>query len=349
MGLDDYLRAMPKVELHLHLEGSIRPAILLELAEQHGVELPVRRLEDVQRWYIFRDFNHFVQIYVNIVKVLQTPDDFKRITYDLGRTLAAQNVQYAEVTWTPSLHVNKPGMSFERLLDSINAGRDQAKAEFGIDMRWIPDIARNLDVELAVQLAEWISSPYAQANGVVALGLGGQEVGYPPELFEEAFRVARQNGLPGNPHAGELMGPSSMWGAIHNLHAIRIGHGVRATEDPALVDYLVEHQIPLEINPTSNLCLNVFPSYEQHSLKTLFDAGVLVTINSDDPPMFNTTINEEYLHAVYRCGLTVSELETIALNAVKVSYLPDDQKAKMLAQFEAEYAHLRRLHGLDGA
>lgn len=347
MGLDEYIWAMPKVELHLHLEGSIRPEILLELADRHGVELPVKTLEDVQRWYIFRDFDHFVQIYINIVKVLLTPDDFSLITYDLGRTLAAQNVRYAEVTWTPSLHVNKLGMSFEYLLDGINNGLDHARKDFGIDMRWIPDIARNLDAKIAVKLAKWISSPYAQANGVVALGLGGQEVGYPPELFEEAFTIARQNGLPGNPHAGEMMGPPSIWGSLRNLHAVRIGHGVRAIEDPALVEYLVEHQIPLEVNPTSNLCLGVYPDYAAHPIKTLFDAGALVTLNSDDPPMFNTTINDEYYHAYYDCGFSLDELETMALNAVKVTYLPDHQKAKMLAQFEAEYRHLRRIHGLN--
>ncbi len=348
MSLEHYLREMPKVELHLHLEGSIRPEILLQLAQRHNVDLPASSEAEIRNWYTFRDFNHFVQIYINIVKVLQQPDDFSLITYDLGKTLAAQNVRYAEVTWTPGLHIDKPGLSFEAILDGINAGRDQARSEFGIDMRWIPDIARNLEAEpeVAERIARLVSSQRGQDGGIVALGLGGMEVDFPPEMFTNAFAIARQNGLPGNPHAGETVGPSSIWGSLRSLQACRIGHGVRAIEDPELVQYLVDQQVPLEVNPTSNLCLGVYPSYESHALKQLVEAGVLVTINSDDPPMFNTTINDEYVHAVYDCGLTLEQLETAALNAVRVTYLPDADKATMLAAFESDYHRLRQKYSL---
>lgn len=347
MTLIAYIKDMPKVELHLHLEGSIRPEILLQLADRHGVKLPVQTAAEIEQWYKFRDFNHFVSIYMVIVSVLLEPEDFALITYDLGKTLAAQNVRYGEVTWTPGLHIHKPGLDFPTLLAAVNVGRDRAREAFGIDFRWIPDIARNLEPETADQIAEWVSSPLGQAGGVVALGLGGMEVDFPPEIFEAAFAIAQQNGLPGNPHAGETMGPSSIWGAIHSLKANRIGHGVRAIEDPALVEYLAEHQIPLEVNLTSNLCLNVFPSYEAHSLKSLLDAGVIVTINSDDPPMFNTTINDEYLHAVMDCGLTLEQLETVALNAVRASYLPAERKEAMLNEFQADYQRLRQKHGIS--
>lgn len=346
MSLTNYLRAIPKIELHLHLEGSIRPEILLQLADKHGVILPIKTEAEIHEWYTFRDFNRFIEIYMAIVSVLLTPDDFALITYDLGQTLAAQNVRYAEVTWTPGLHISKDKLNFELLLDGINAGRDRAKSEFGIDMRWIPDLARNIEVKTAPQIARLVSSPFGQDGGVVAFGLGGFEVNYPPEDFTEAFQIARQNGLPANPHAGETVGPSSIWGAIRSLKAHRIGHGVRAIEDPALVEYLVEHQIPLEVNPTSNLCLNVFPSYQEHALKQLVEAGVIVTINSDDPPMFNTTLNDEYIHAVQDCGLSLEQLENAALNAIRVSYLPAERKAELLAEFEADYHRLRQEYQL---
>ncbi len=345
MALDDYIRAMPKAELHLHLEGSIRPEILLQLAAKYNHSLLGGNTEaDIRKWYIFRNFNHFVEIYFAIVQVLLAPDDFELITYDLGQTLAAQNVRYAEITWSPSLHVEK--LDFASVLAGVNAGRARAKQAFDIEMRWIPDIVRNMGPGPAEEAARWISSPAAQQGGVVALGLGGIEVDYPPEMFEHAFKIGLDNGLPSNPHAGETVGPPSVWGALRTLRATRIGHGVRSIEDPVLMQYLIEHQIPLEVNLTSNLCLGVYGSYAEHTLPQLVEAGVCVTLNSDDPPMFNTTLNDEYLHAVHDCGLTLEQLETIALNAVRKSYLPDDQKEAMLADFEADYRRLRKQFGV---
>lgn len=347
MGINEYLCEMPKVEIHLHLEGSIRPEILLQLADRHGIRLPVKTEVEIRDWYIFEDFPKFIDIYQAIVKVLKTPEDFALISYDLGKTLAAQNVRYAEVTWTPGLHAYKDDLNFISILEGVNDGRDRAYDEFGIQMQWIPDIARNLEVDNAVEIAEWVSSKAGRDGGVVALGLGGFEVEYPPELFDAAFKLARENGLPANPHAGETVGPSSIWGSINTLQATRIGHGVRSIEDPELVQYLVEHQIPLEVNPTSNICLKIYDSYGEHPLKTLADSGVIVTINSDDPPMFNTTLNDEYVHAVHDCGLSLEQLEKAALDAVRVTYLPDDQKSAMLQAFQSEYQQLRQKHSIE--
>jgi adenosine deaminase len=192
------------------------------------------------------------------------------------------------------------------------------------------------------EAAAWIYSDEAIAGGVVALGLGGNEAGHPPEWFEEPFRKARERGLPANPHAGELEGAASIRGAIDTLKARRIGHGVRAIEDPELVRYLAENQIPLEVNPTSNLCLNVYPSYEAHPLQQLIEARCIVTINSDDPPLFNTTLTDEYIHAVEDCGLTIEQLEETVLNGIRYSYLPDDEKTTMEADFRGEFARLRQ-------
>ncbi|HEX3053280.1 MAG TPA: adenosine deaminase [Aggregatilineaceae bacterium] len=339
MSLSEFIQAMPKVELHVHLEGTVQPATLLELATKNGVSLPAADVAGLRSWYTFRDFDHFIEIYFQICSCLCTADDLSRITYEYGRSMAEQNIRYAEVTWTPFTHVKK-GLSYEDVLAGINAGRAQAKREWGVRMRWIPDIVR-CNPETASTVVDWLTSSLSQDGGVVALGLGGPEAGWPPEPYESAYAQALAKGLHSNPHAGECAGPESVWGAIRALQAERLGHGVRAIEDPALVAYLADHQIPLEVNPTSNLCLGVYPSYQAHPLRTLLEAGVCVTINTDDPALFNTTLNQEYLHAVQNCGLTLDQLQTVALNAVRSTYLPENEKLAMLNIFENEYQRLR--------
>ncbi len=348
MSLKSYLAAMPKAELHVHLEGSILPETVLFLAERNKINLPVDTVEGLQKLYEFTDFPHFITIYTMITGCLQQPEDYIEVVYRFGQEMARQNIRYAEVTWSPQSHVWR-GIPFSVLLEALNEGRSKARADFGVEMRWIPDIVRSwIDAadEFHQEAAAWIYSDEAMAGGVVALGLGGFEVGYPPEQFEVPFRLARERGLPGNPHAGETEGAASVWGAIRSLKARRIGHGVRAVEDPSLVRYLADAQIPLEVNPTSNLCLKIYPSYAQHPLKQLIEAGCIVTINSDDPPLFNTTLTDEYWHAVVDCGLTLEQLEDAALNAVRYSYLPANEKSDLLAEFETAYAHLRPAHGI---
>ena len=338
MSLVDFIQAMPKVELHVHLEGTVQPETLLGLAHRNGVELPASDIAGLRDWYRFRDFDHFISIFSTICGCLRTPDDFARIVYEYGRSMHTQNIRYAEVTFSPYTHVT-PQLPWHALLAALNQGRARAEQEWGVRMRWIPDIVRCFP-DTANMVVDWLTDPQAQAGGVVALGLGGPEVGWPPELFEDAFRVALDKGLHSNPHAGETVGPASVWGALRALKAERIGHGLRAVEDPLLLAYLVEHQIPLEVSLTSNLCLGVAPSYAEHPLAALIGAGACVTLNSDDPAMFNTTLAAEYVHAVHDCGLTVEQLKIIALNAVRASYLPDAEKTAMRGDFQTAYDDL---------
>jgi len=298
----------------------------------------------LRSWYTFRDFNHFIDIYRRICDCLQTPDDFTRITTELGRTMAAQNIRYAEVTWTPASHVNQT-LSFDALLAGINAGRAYAEREWGVRMNWIPDISRCVP-ESAGPVVEWLTQSKSHNSGIVALGLGGPEVGWPPEMYETSFRTALAAGLHSNPHAGETVGPASVWGAIRALKAERIGHGVRSVEDSALVDYLIEHQLHLEVNPTSNLCLKVYPTYTEHPLRALVEAGANVSVNTDDPALFNTTLTDEYLHAVEDCGLSIDQLEQTVFNAIKASYLPETEKSIVQAEFRAEIDQLRAQHNV---
>ncbi|NDJ76558.1 MAG: adenosine deaminase [Chloroflexi bacterium] len=344
--IERYIRAMPKIELHVHLEATMRPETLFELAQQNGVVLPVMDQAGLKDWFKYTDFDHFVSIFGLICQCLQTPDDFERVVYEHGQTMAQQSIRYSEITFTPASHVTED-LSWLALFDGITAGRQRAQADFGVEMQWIPDIARCFP-ETAEPVVEWVTAPEAQTGGVVALGLGGPEVGWPPELFEEAFTAARERGLHSNPHAGETVGPESVWGALRTLKAERIGHGVRAVEDPALVAYLVEHQVPLEISPTSNLCLGVYQSYAEHSLRQLVEAGVPVIFNTDDPQLFNATLNDEYLHVVQDCGLSLDQLENSVLAGIRASYLPEARKTELLDEFWADFVRLRTEMELDG-
>ncbi|RLC70626.1 MAG: adenosine deaminase, partial [Chloroflexi bacterium] len=291
MNLHEFARRIPKVELHVHLEGSIRPATLLQLAQRNSIGLPAQNVEGLRDFYRFRDFDHFIEVYSAITRCLRVPDDYRLIAYEFGADCARQNIRYAEVTFTIATNTKYTGLPWQAILEGLNEGRAQARAEFGVDWGWVFDISRNVPgtqgqvVEIALA---------ARDESVVALGLGGPEADFPPELFERSFERARQAGLPSVPHAGEIAGPESVWAALRLLHADRLGHGVRSVEDGALVEYLRERQTPLEVCPTSNVRLGVYPDYAAHPLRRLWDAGLLVTINSDDPPMFNADLNHEY-------------------------------------------------------
>lgn len=344
MSLETLIRAMPKVELHVHLEGSIRPATLLELARRNQVALPAATLDELREYYRFTDFAHFIKVYGVIIQCLQTPDDFRLITEEFGATMADQNIRYAEITWSPISHVRRTGFNFAELLAGVNQGRKSALERYGVDMRWITDIVRNMygRIEDGMQTAEM--AVFGRDQGVVALGLGGLETGYPPEWFTAPFAYALAHGLHAVPHAGEAAGPDSVWGAIRSLKAERIGHGIRAIDDPALVAYLREQRIPLEVCPTSNVCTGVVADISRHPIRRLYDAGVIITVNSDDPPMFNTTLTDEYLALARHLGFNAAEIEQLVFNAVRATLLPLEARMRLEQAFRTEFTRLKRTH-----
>ena len=338
MDLHDFARHIPKAELHVHLEGTVGPATLLELARQNQVLLPVEDEAGLQRLYRFHDFRRLIQVFRLINSCLRTQDDYRLIAYAYGRECARQNIRYAEVTVSIETNLRKSGLPWMAILEGLNAGREYARLETGVELRWIFDIVRDhprtQDQVLEIALA-------ARAQGCVALGLGGSEKRYPPQLFARVFERARQAGLPRAPHAGELAGSKSVWGALELLHADRLAHGVRSIEDPPLLETLRQQQIALDICPTSNICLGVYPSYAAHPLRQLWDAGLLITLGSDDPPLFNTDLNQEYLLLIDHFEFQVDELEQISLNGVRASFLPLADKARLQAEFQAEFLRLR--------
>jgi adenosine deaminase len=338
MHLPDFINKMPKAELHIHLEGSISPATLLTLAESNGISLPHNTENQVQSLFNYPEFMNFAQTFLVFVQCLRKPEDFGYAVFQHGAAMAGQNIRYAEITWTPQLYMHLDH-SLDDILDGLNEGRLKAKDEWGVEMRWIPDMVRSVPEPMQA-IVEWACRPETRRRGVVALGLGGPEKGYPTRLFKDIFSKAHELHLPVNPHAGENEGPESVWQAIHELNANRIGHGIRSVEDESLLEYLQEHKIPLEVCPTSNLRLNVYPSYAAHPLKKLIEEGCTVTLNTDDPVLFQTTLTDEYMHAVEDCGLTTDELKECVLNAVRVSYLENSEKEDMLAAFQDELNNL---------
>jgi adenosine deaminase len=344
MSLETFIRAMPKVELHVHLEGSIRPRTLLKLARRNNITLPARTLDELRAFYHFTDFAHFIRVYATIINCLQTPDDFALIAEEFGATMAEQQIRYAEITWSPVTHVGRLGIPFAELLRGVNRGRAAAKDKYGVEMRWIIDIVRNLHAKGFDGMETAEMAVQGHAHGVVGLGLGGMEQGFPPELFTTAFTHARAHGLHSIPHAGEVDGPTSIWGALRDLKAERIGHGIRAIEDPELVEYLRVYQIPLEVCPTSNICTGVVADLGSHPIRQLYAAGVYITVNSDDPPMFNTTLTDEYLMLAHTFGFDADAIEQLVLNGVRATLLDHAEKQALEAAFRVELHQLRQIH-----
>ncbi|MGI8857637.1 MAG: adenosine deaminase [Thermomicrobiales bacterium] len=346
MSLDGYLRAAPKAELHVHLEGSIRPTMLLTLAARNRVPLPARTEAGVRAWFAYRDFDHFIEIYVTCTKCLRTTEDYALVVYEFGEEMARQNVRYAEVTFSPSTNWVF-GVPQEIWFPGLTQGRARAWADFGVEINWVFNIVRSwTDETRTAPTADYTTSVAIEGkdDGVVALGLGGSEVGRPPEPFAPWFDRARAAGLHSDPHAGETVGPESIWGALRALGAERIGHGVRAIEDPALVAHLAARGIPLEINPTSNIRLGIYPDLAAHPLRRLHDAGLIITINSDDPPLFNTTLNDEVALLAAPFGLSVAAIDEILLNGVRYAFLPLARRRAMERSFRAELAALKKRH-----
>jgi aminodeoxyfutalosine deaminase len=317
----------PKAELHLHFQGAIRPATLLDLARRHGVALPVDDLPALREWFRFRDFAHFVEVYALLRGCLVEAADYELVTYELGTELAEQGVRYAEVTFTPGPEVYRGPR--ETFFDGLTTGRERVRRELGVELRWIFDIPRRtVTLHPDIPLADFITdcAINGRQDGVIALGLAGTELGYPPEPFEPWFDRARAAGLHSVPHAGETAGPASIWGALRALGAERLGHGVRAVEDPSLLAYVVEHHIPLEVCPTSNIALGVYPSLREHPLPKLVDAGAVVTINTDTPAIFGITLTAEAELLRSAFGLDDEAAEQVLQNAVDASFLSAEER-----------------------
>ena len=321
------LRALPKVQLHCHLEGTVRPETFRALAAKYGVDLGERGVPD--RTYAFATFGEFLLLFAKVCETLRAPDDYARVAADYAADAAAQGVRYAEVFISPSVWTY-----FHRSLDvratvaAIRAALDDAA---GIDVALIADVTRNFGAERAEATA--VQAIALLDLGVIGIGLGGDEARFPAELFARPFALARDAGLHVVAHAGEAAGPQSVRAAVQVLGAERIGHGVRAIEDPSVVALVAERRIPLEICPTSNRLTGAVPPAGPHPLGALDAAGCIVTIDADDPALFGTSIVEEYAWVARAFG--DDAIQRFTVNAIEASFAPPPRKAALRAELAA--------------
>jgi adenosine deaminase len=317
------IKNMPKIELHLHLEGAFTLEFLFDLIQKYGGDPSVETIHDLEKKFVFKDFPHFIETWFWKNQFFKSPDDFEQSTYFTLKNLHHQNVIYAEVFYSPWDFVQY-GLQVEAITEATLAGIQRAKNDFEIRCHLIADLCRDYGAETAIDRFKQIL-PYRD-KGLIGIGLGGSEQKFPPESFEKVFQFAGDNGFHRVAHAGEAAGPDSIWGALQKLDIERIGHGVRAIEDSNLVDYLVETQIPLEICITSNLKTAVFPTLDSHPIRYFVQKGVFVTINSDDPTMFGATISDEFLLLHDKLGFSFNALEHFTLNAVNACFLNSQEK-----------------------
>lgn len=321
-----WVKRMPKVELHVHLEGSIRPQTLADLAAQNHVDLP----GGVAAAYHFADFQGFLDAYMRCAACLCTHADFERVTYEFLCDEAAQGVRYCEVFLSPMQHLRRD-FDFDCIMHAIHEGHERARREWNIRMGVIFDHGRQFGVEAGFRVLERALA--TRSYGVIGLSIGGDEVHFPPELFAELFAQARLAGLHLTAHAGEVRGPESIWGALRNLHIHRVGHGIHAIEDPQLLAHLRDAQIVLDVCPTSNVRTGAVASLAEHPVRRLFDAGVPISLSSDDPAIFRTNLVQEYLLLAEHFGFTREDLWQVSLNGVRASFLPAAEKAALEAEF----------------
>ncbi|MBI1956284.1 MAG: adenosine deaminase [Acidobacteria bacterium] len=328
--MEQFIAQLPKAELHLHLEGCVEPETLWQLAQRHRTPLAAMGREALQRLYNTADFGGFLQAFKVVCEHLQTPEDYEFVAYTALQRLARQNVRYAEITVSAGVMLWK-GEDMQSSFEGIAAGYERAREESGIRVQWIFDAVRQFGPEAALDVARAAAS--LQHRGVIGFGIGGDEQQAPAELFREVFAYARREGLRLTAHAGETAGPESVWAAVDVLGAERIGHGLTAARDGRLVKVLAEKQLPLDVCLTSNLRTGVLPQISSHPLRQYLEEGLLLSLNSDDPALFGTSLNREYLLAQESFGLTREEVTRLAESSFRAAFLAAEEKQAYLAAF----------------
>lgn len=344
MNSRSFIAALPKCELHLHLEGSVDPETLAELSRRHNTPLPTKNNRynvagsgdllseaDVRRLYSYKDFNGFMMAFKAVTERLRDPEDYELITYRLMQKLAAQNVLHAEVYVSVGV-VHWRGQQFEPVFEGLERGRIRGERDFGVSLLWIFDAVRHFGVEAAEKVFEHAAR--LQPRNVVGIGLGGIEKQGPAESFKHLYKKAAAQGLRLTAHAGETMGPESVWAAL-NIGAERIGHGLSAPRDPELVEVLAQKQVPIEVCISSNLRTGVCASLAEHPVKMMFENGLMITLNTDDPEMFQTSLRHEYELARQELGFSEDHLRELARNSFEASFLPVDKKLEFLQRIDA--------------
>ncbi|HEV3041857.1 MAG TPA: adenosine deaminase [Candidatus Angelobacter sp.] len=338
------IEALPKAELHLHLEGCVEPATLAELSRRHNTPLPtennrydirgsgdVLSEEAVHKLYSYQDFSGFMMAFKSVTERLRAPDDYELITYRLMQKLASENVLHAEVYVSVGV-IHWRGQAFEPIFEGLERGRERGERDFGVSLLWIFDAVRHFGAEAAGKVFE-MAARFRDHN-VVGIGIGGDERHAPAEMFKEQYKKADDQGLRLTAHAGETAGPESVWGAL-NIGAERLGHGFTIPHDPELMTVLAQKQVPIEVCLSSNLRTGVCPTLKEHPLRTLFENGLMVTLNTDDPEMFQTSLSREYQLAQQEFDFSDDHLYELARNSFEASFLPPEKKLEFLQKVDS--------------
>ncbi len=329
--MEKFLRDLPKAELHLHIEGTLEPELMFELAKRNQIELPFESVSEVKQAYNFQNLQSFLDIYYQATQVLQKEQDFYDLTWAYLQKAASQNVRHAEIFFDPQSHTER-GIPFEIIHAGIERALQDARSKFGFSSQLILCFLRHLSADTAMATLEE-ALPYRDT--IVAVGLDSSEQGNPPEKFQAVFERAMAENFLTVAHAGEEGPPEYIWSAIKLLHVSRIDHGVRSMEDADLLDYLIERQIPLTICPLSNVKLKVFDSMERHNLKKLLNLGLCVTVNSDDPAYFGGYITENYQAAADALKLSHSEIYQLAKNSFRASFIAPEAQDALIAELDS--------------
>ncbi len=315
---------MPKVELHIHIEGAVSSEAYFKLAEKNKVTLPCEKLANWNEYFKFKNFSHFIDVYGIAVSTIKKVEDLALIIKDFYKLQSEQNIVYSEAFLSASFLVEN--FQAEEIFEAINYGMKIGEQKYGVRVNIIPDISRHLP-QTQHDVLKLVKTGFEKGI-FIGLGLGGLEIDYPPRLFSETFKKAKEIGLKSVAHAGEVAGAESIWGAINELKIERIGHGIRSLDDGLLIEYLKENQIPIEVSPTSNYHLGVVKPQRPHPIRKMIDHGLLCTINTDDPVMFSTTLSNEY-KLLMKQGFCLDELVQLNRNAIYSSFLTKSEKTDL--------------------
>lgn len=329
--MEAFIRQIPKAELHIHIEGSLEPELMFEMARRNGVRLRFASVEQARQAYQFKDLQSFLDLYYEGTRVLLREEDFYDLTLAYSKRATSQGVRHVEVFFDPQTHTER-GIPFTTVIRGIHAAQEDGRRQFGLSSKLILCFLRHLSAE-AAQATLDEALPFK--DWICGVGLDSSEMEHPPAKFEAVFERARAEGFRAVAHAGEEGPPEYIRQAVERLRVLRIDHGVRSIEDPELVADLAARQIPLTVCPLSNVKLGVFDSMEHHSLKKLLDLGLCVTINSDDPAYFGGYVVENFLAAQASLGLSRADVERLARNSFQASFLTQEEKEGFLAELDA--------------
>jgi len=337
--LEKFIGEIPKVELHLHLEGAIPLNTLFGFIQRRGNNKSIRNLEDLKKQLVYSNFTQFLKIWLWKNSFITEYEDFEELSYQVLKGLSQQNVKYVEAFYSPrDFTFRNKKLSACGITESLIKGKKRAFDDFGIRSELIVDLVRNYGPRMAMNLLKELTDYLGR--GLIGIGLGGSEKSFPAGLFAKVYQEARDRGFRLTTHAGEADGAKSIWAALNELGAERIGHGLRAYEDPRLINYLREKQIPLEMCVVSNIKTQVCKSFKEHPVRNYFKNELMVTINSDDPAMFDTSITKEYLVLIEKFGFSLEEIRKVNFNSIKASFMTDREKGIMKDMFNREWKEL---------